>query len=222
MKYLLHLDTSGENAIVAVAGDGKLICFAQNEERRNHAAALNLMIDEMLAKAGISFTDLAAVVVCAGPGSYTGLRIGMATAKGLCFGLDIPLIADNKLTLLAWQAYSRHSEKYGWYIPILTAREKEFFTSVFDHDFNNVEPASHIVENQLNAILSGKEKIFIISSSFPAEMAEKYAENIYVVPEEPIDLHSWVFYSFDEYSCNKTVNLSTSEPFYLKQVYTHK
>lgn len=222
MKYFLHLDTSADTSTVAIGLEGKLICYSRNEEPRNHAAALNLMIQDMMAEAGITFRELSAVVVCAGPGSYTGLRIGMATAKGICYALDIPLLADNKLTLLAYQAYALFNQKYKHYIPILQAREKEYFIGIFDEHFVNTFPASHISENQLNTLFAGKENMYVICALLPAEINEKHAENAYLDNTLTIDLNSWVFYAFGQYVCNKTVNLSTSEPFYLKQVYTHK
>ncbi len=222
MKHLLHIDTSGDIGYVALAADGQIICSEQNNETRNHASTINLMIERVLAGSQVSFKDLAGVVVCAGPGSYTGLRIGMATAKGLCYALDIPLFLDNKLTLLAFQAYKKFGSKFAHYIAILPARENEYFLSIHDNNFTNTYDANHIMGSELDSLLSGKENMCIISNQLPPLTAEKYAENLYVAHETEIDKVIWGFYSFEQYKCNKTVNLSTSEPFYLKQVYTHK
>jgi tRNA threonylcarbamoyladenosine biosynthesis protein TsaB len=222
MNYLLHIDTSGDTGIVAIARDGGLICQASNTETRNHAATINIMIDEMVAVAGITLNDLSAVVVCAGPGSYTGLRIGLATAKGLCYALDVPLLLDNKLTLLAYQAFKKNDNKYGYYIPLLLAREREYFISVFDDTFKNTLPAKHIADNELPGILEGKAHICFISKEIDDENHKKYANIAYVDVDTDIDLSLWVFYAFEQFKCNNTVNLSTAEPFYLKQVYTHK
>ena len=222
MAYLLHIDTSGDAGCVALALDGKLLCHAENTEPRNHAASINVMIDDVLARAGIKFKDLAGVAVCAGPGSYTGLRISMATAKGLCYALDIPLLLENKLTLLAHQAYTKYQKKFAYYIPVLLAREKEYFISVFNSDFDNIFPAKHITENDMEAVFAEKNDICIISEQFNDENHQKYSKNAYVESETKIDLENWLFYTFEQYECNNTVNLSTAEPFYLKQVYTHK
>src|ERR1035437_1453422 len=102
MQYLLHIDTSTDTGVVALNCDGVILAYKVNEEARNHASTINIMIEKLLAGVKISLSDLDGIVVCAGPGSYTGLRIGLATAKGLCYALNVPLILDNKLTLLAY------------------------------------------------------------------------------------------------------------------------
>ena len=222
MKYFLHIDTSGDISCIAVALNGKLICCQINDTARNHAATINNMINSTLSDAGILITDLSAVVVCGGPGSYTGLRIGMATAKGLCYALDIPLLLDNKLTLLAYQNYERYKTKYDFYFPVLLARDKEFFISIHDNKFINTVQPIHIEENNLEVFLQEKKQICIISQCFTMEKYAQYAGNIEISNDIDIHLESWVFYTFQQYKCNNIVNLSTSEPFYLKQVYTHK
>lgn len=180
------------------------------------------MIDAVLAEAGIIMTQLSGIVVCAGPGSYTGLRIGVATAKGLCYALNIPLLLDNKITLLAYQAYRQFGTKYKMYVPLLLAREKEYFISCFDNGFQNTVAAKHIMESELGEYIGNNSDICLISDNFSLENDGKYSKNIYVDPNVNIDIKEWVFYSFEEYKCNNIVNLSTAEPFYLKQVYTHK
>ena len=222
MKYFLHIDTSGDIGCIAISSDGVLGCKTINTSSRNHAGTINTMVQEMLSEARITLSDLSAIVVCAGPGSYTGLRIGMATAKGLCYALDIPLLLDNKLTLLAYQAYKKYKIKYKYYYPVLLARDKEYFVSVFDQNFINNIPAAHISEGQMEQILQERTEICIISQCISPEILEKYKESIHVDPNVEIDINSWAFYTFEQYKCNNIVNLSTAEPFYLKQVYTHK
>ena len=222
MKYLLHIDTSGDSGCVALAGDGKLLAHQINTEARNHAGSINIMIQDIIGEVGISIKDLSGIVVCAGPGSYTGLRIGLSTAKGLCYAADLPLLMDNKLTLLANQAYAREGKTYKYYAALLTAREKEYFISVFDNEFNNIFPAQHIQENELRTIVLDHKKIHMsVDASFVANSLE-IGENLNISTMSEIDLNLWVSYAFEQYQCNKTVNLSTAEPFYLKQVYTHK
>ncbi len=222
MKYLLHIDTSGDTGTVAIACNGELVCSCTNTETRNQAGRINIMIADMALEAGIELSDLAAVAVCAGPGSYTGLRIGLATAKGLCYALGIPLLMQNKLTLLAYQAYRKSGNEYKYYIPVLLARENEYFISVFDNAFVNIHEATHVIGDEIDNILAGKEAICIISEHLGDENHQKYAKNAYVDQEVNIALPFWFFYAFEEFKCNRTVNLSTAEPFYLKQVYTHK
>lgn len=222
MKYLLHIDTSADTGSISLGCDGALLSTKTNSEARNHASAINLMIDAVLADGGITMQQLNAIVVCAGPGSYTGLRIGMATAKGLCYALNIPLLLDNKLTLLAYQAYRKYGGKYEQYLPILLARDKEYFISKFDNSFKNTSAATHIIDTQLTDYVNTETATCIISECVFKEVDLINADNIYIEPIISIDLNEWIFYAFKEYKCNNIVNLSTAEPFYLKQVYTHK
>ena len=156
MRYLLHIDTSTDSSILAIGLNGELLTQQINDETRNHAGTINNAIALMLHDIKISFKDLSAVVVCAGPGSYTGLRIGLSTAKGLCYALDKPLMLDNKLTLLAEDAALRH-RSYSQYISLIKAREKEYFINIYDDKQNCLLPPQHVSEDQLNSLINKKE-----------------------------------------------------------------
>jgi tRNA threonylcarbamoyladenosine biosynthesis protein TsaB len=219
--YLLHLDTSTDTGTVAISKDGLLVAHRTNEESRNHAATINIMIAGLLADTEISFGDLSAIVVCGGPGSYTGLRIGMATAKGLCYALDKPLLVDNRLTLLAFHA-CKQNENFARYISLLTAREKEYFISIYDKDFICRLPPQHITEDQLVGLIAEKESILIITDAPDYIFKTLSVSSLQMDTNIKTNLSSWCFYSYTQFNCNNIVNLSTAEPFYLKQVYTHK
>ena len=222
MKYLLHIDTSIDTGIVSISGDGALMAVCSNDETRNHAATINNMIDRVLAEVNISFDDLSGIVVCAGPGSYTGLRIGMATAKGLCYALDKPLILDNRLTLLATQAQRKYGNEYTQYVSLLVAREKEYFIGVYNNELVCTLPPQHILQEQLNELIDKKEKTYIITNA-PEDIITGLKINSLVINADIItDPVSWVSVAFEKYICNNIVNLADAEPFYLKQVYTHK
>lgn len=222
MTYLLHIDTSIDTGLIAVSGDGVLLASCMNEETRNHAATINNMISNVLADINISFEDLSGIVVCAGPGSYTGLRIGMATAKGLCYALDKPLILDNRLTMLAYQAQRNHPGEYSQYVSLLVARDKEYFISIYNNDLICTFPPQHIMEEQLDELIDKKEKTYIITDAVQDVILSLKINNLLIDTDIKTDLKSWVFYAFAKYIGNNIVNLSEAEPFYLKQVYTHK
>src|ERR1700733_7518788 len=101
MSYILQIETATTVCSVALAKGGKVVGFKQIDQRNIHAEVITLFIDELVAKAGIKYSDLDAIAVSCGPGSYTGLRIGVSTAKGLCFALDKPLIAIETLHAMA-------------------------------------------------------------------------------------------------------------------------
>jgi tRNA threonylcarbamoyladenosine biosynthesis protein TsaB len=219
MDYLLHIDTSADTCTVALAGDGILLAYKESAEARNHAGNINNMIGELLADAGISFPQLSAIAVCAGPGSYTGLRIGMATAKGLCYAVDTLLLLDNKLALLAYQAYTQN-KNYNAYISLLNARDKEYFITIYNNEFKCILEPQHVLEPQLEQILAQKNNSYIITDS--PEFVADPSINLYVDRVIKINLTSWGMFSFEKFKCNETVKLYAAEPFYLKQVYTHK
>ncbi len=219
--YLLHIDTATDTGTVALSKEGKIISLRNNLEARNHAGTINIMIQEVLSDANILLQDIAAVVVCGGPGSYTGLRIGVATAKGLCYALDKPLLMDNRLTLLAYNAYKKGNKNYSRYISLLMAREKEYFISIYDNSFNCLTSPQHITEEQLMQLLAGIQQAYVVTDSpLLQEMGEKDIKAIDTDTAMPLE--TWGIYAYEQLKCNDFVNLATAEPLYLKQVHTHK
>jgi tRNA threonylcarbamoyladenosine biosynthesis protein TsaB len=176
MIYLLHIDTSADVCGIAISGDGVLLCSASNSEPRNHAAVINQLIDRLLGEIHLSLQQLSGVVVCAGPGSYTGLRIAMASAKGICFAADMPLIIDNKLELLATSFQIPDGIETVNIATILIAREQEYFIGIYNYKGDCVMPPHHIPEVQLADLLQEKEKLHIVSNA-PMEVFYKLKVN---------------------------------------------
>ncbi len=222
MIYLLHIDTSTDAGIVALSGDGNILFHMVSNESRNHAAAINLAIQSISESAGITLSELSAIAVCGGPGSYTGLRIGLATAKGLCYALSKPLIMDNKLTILANQAFRKYSKSFDYYVSLLVARDKEYFISIYDNEFNCSLSPQHIAENELKNILSDKEKIYFSTNASPNIISDYGITDFHFDTDINVAPDAWCKADFDKFKCHEFEILSSSEPFYLKQVYTHK
>lgn len=153
MAYILHIDTATEVAQVGLAKDGQLIASATHAEQKDHAGFLQPALANLLGDAGISFSQLAAVAVIDGPGSYTGLRVGMASAKGLCYALQIPLITLGTLHLMAASALEQIGELSADALlcPMIDARRMEVFTAVFDKKMEIILPPTPLVleENSL-------------------------------------------------------------------------
>ena len=143
MIYILNLETATKNCSVSISGNGATLASKElSEEQFNHAEKLHLFIKEILEEQQLSLHDLQAVAVSKGPGSYTGLRIGVSSAKGLCFALDIPLIAVDTLAILAAQLQVAS----GAIVPMIDARRMEVFTQVFNAEKQAVsEPHALIV-----------------------------------------------------------------------------
>ncbi|MBN9482990.1 MAG: tRNA (adenosine(37)-N6)-threonylcarbamoyltransferase complex dimerization subunit type 1 TsaB [Bacteroidetes bacterium 43-93] len=223
MGYLLHIDTSGDAGLVAVSRDGVVVSSRRNTDNRNHAAAINLHVEEILQEAGIAMHKLDAIAVCGGPGSYTGLRIGLATAKGLCYVLDKPLMMHNRLQLAILGAYYKYLDEYDFYATVMQAREKEYYFATYNNKNEIVIEPQHANEEQLVAlksILNGKT---LLAADINEEINNIFSspDNL-VLPEIAINVEAWARYSNERYNCNEFVNLQYAEPFYLKSVYTHK
>jgi tRNA threonylcarbamoyladenosine biosynthesis protein TsaB len=215
------LITSGSIGTIAISGDGALLASKTNTDTRNQAAVINIMINEVIDQVGIALADLSTVVVCAGPGSYTGLRIGMATAKALCYVLDKPLVLHNKLTLLAKQQLDK-APGYDLYMPLLKAREREYFIAVYDNAFNCIVAPQHIMESRMADLVDKNKTILIAGDADENAIKNLIINNIHIITAAEIDINAWAVFSHTVSKCNENVNLSTAEPFYLKPAYTTK
>jgi len=139
--YILHLETSTKVCSVALSRDGKMIALKEiAEENYSHAENITLFIEDVLKQAEISIKEIHAVSVSSGPGSYTGLRIGVSTAKGLCYPLNIPLISVDSLLALNEIAILKHPNTN--LCPLIDARRMEVFNAIFNQDGEEIKPIS--------------------------------------------------------------------------------
>ena len=146
MPVILSLETSTDVCSVALYDGKTLLGDAVLQEPQAHASRLAPLIDEIRQTSGLDFKDLDAVAVSKGPGSYTGLRIGTSTAKGLCYALDIPLIAVGTLELMAYQAIALNPGN-ALLCPMIDARRMEVYCLIADDRLNIIEPvAARIVD----------------------------------------------------------------------------
>jgi tRNA threonylcarbamoyl adenosine modification protein YeaZ len=136
---ILLIDTSQETGIVALAKEGRVMFSEENKIAKEHAMWLHVATGRLLAEAKITMRELEAVAVVAGPGSYTGLRVGMAAAKGFCYALKIPLITQNTLRVMAESMRSFAEEKNAMICPMIDARRDEVFTALYQRGTRNAE-----------------------------------------------------------------------------------
>jgi len=140
MGLLLNIETATEVCSVSLAREGEVIGLRESVEGQNHSVLLGVYVDELLREHGVRVEDLDAVAVSMGPGSYTGLRIGVSLAKGLCFGGDVPLVAVGTLQALAAAVADRVAEEDALYCPMIDARRMEVYTALFNRAGNAVQP----------------------------------------------------------------------------------
>ena len=142
MALILNIDTSLETASVCLAKDAVAVKLLINENQRDHASWIHNAIHLALQDSGCLITELEAVAVSNGPGSYTGLRVGLATAKGLCYGLGIPLITISTLKMMATAVKHKASDLI---CPMIDARRMEVFTAVYNKDLLELSPAQAMI-----------------------------------------------------------------------------
>ena len=220
MAYILHIETSTKQCSVALAYRGKpLSSRVLNSESFSHNEKLHLFISEVLEEANLKPKQLDAISVSKGPGSYTGLRIGVAAAKGFCFALDIPLIALNSLEILVQGVTQAEVELI---IPMMDARRMEVYTAIFDGSKNWINQTSALVLNQdsFKEIVKDKTVLFLGNGT------NKFQE---LIPEINLT-HSFennfpnaidmVELTWEKYISEDFESLAYFEPFYLKDFQT--
>jgi tRNA threonylcarbamoyladenosine biosynthesis protein TsaB len=212
-KYILNLETSTSNCSVALAKDGEVICLKEdNSLKYSHAERLHVYIEEVIKKANIQKNELAAVAVSKGPGSYTGLRIGVSAAKGLGFALGIPLIAVPTLEALAHKIQI----KDGLIVPMLDARRMEVYTSIFDSNYECIEPtnAKILDQNSYSDILKN-HPVYFIGNGVEKTKAILKHPNAFFDSQLP-SAKQMCSLSYRKLQTQDVEDLAYFEPFYLK------
>lgn len=166
MALILNIDTATSVCSIALAKEGQILGIKENTEGLNHSVLLGTFIDELLKEFNMEVKQLDAIAVSMGPGSYTGLRIGVSMAKGLCYGGQKPLIAVNTLQALARSVSDKLKEE-AWYCPMIDARRMEVYTAFFDRVNRPMidTKAEIITQDSFAAILSGHKVYFFGNGS---------------------------------------------------------
>jgi len=213
MTYILQIETATKNCSVALSKDGQtVICKEIAESGYSHAEKLHIFIEEILQEAQLQFKDLSAIAVSQGPGSYTGLRIGVSAAKGLCYSLNIPLLAIDTLEALARKLVVQN----GVIIPMIDARRMECYTAVFDVHYQKVRTVqSEIIdENSFGEL----EDIIHFVGDGATKCKAVLSTDKFVYHDEMIfpSANEMSAIAYDKYKKNDTVDVAYFEPFYLK------
>lgn len=219
MSIILALETSSAKCSVAISNQAELISFEEIPAGYAHVSQLTILIDQCLSKAGLAMNNLNAIAISDGPGSYTGLRVGSSTAKGLCYALNIPLIAINTLDLIAEEHIRSHEE----------LNEKNAVVAVIDARRDEVYAAA---KNGRGIEIFGPKSMIIVKGIFD-EMMNKYP-NIELVGDsvgkcesildnesinyvlKTLDARFLSIYASDRFIAQDFQNISTYTPFYLK------
>ena len=214
MAVILCLETSTTNCSVAIAVDGEIIALQEdNNNKYSHAEKLHSFIDQVLAESGILKSSLQAIAVSKGPGSYTGLRIGVSAAKGLCFAIDVPLIAIPTLEALAHQAVVEN----GYIIPMLDARRLEVYAAVFSSDNYQIREtkAEVLDENSYDGYLKTTKVCFIGDGVEKFKALCKHKNAVFMDNKLPSAKQMGALSEL-KYQKNDFEDVAYFEPYYLK------
>jgi tRNA threonylcarbamoyladenosine biosynthesis protein TsaB len=226
MAAILSIETATPLCSVALAVDGKVLAYRESQEEKSHAARLTVFIEEIMHEQGLHMKDLDAIAIGKGPGSYTGLRIGVSTAKGLCYGAKIPLIALGTLKILFNQAVAKLASETNslnnsgniLLCPMIDARRMEVFTCMYSLAGEEMQPVSAtIIEPVTFSGFLSDNRIFFFGSGMDKcrdILAHPNAHFVDDIKPRASALASSAEQLFKDKSFE---NLAYFEPFYLKE-----
>jgi len=221
MSIILHIETSTNVCSVALSENGRCLFSKSNAEGMNHAALLSVFIAEALEVLKSNEKKPDAVAVSSGPGSYTGLRIGVSTAKGLCYGYGIPLIAVSTLEVLTAQALQSVLDQNVLYCPMIDARRMEVYAAFYNADMEiKREISADIIDSDSYADMLDKQPVYFFGNG--AEKCKstlthpnaRFIDNLVPLAENMISFAEKAF------ADNNFVDVAYFEPFYLKEFQT--
>ena len=223
MVNLLHIETATITCSTAISTDDKIVAYRESHVDKSHASLLTVFIEDLFAETGLDPANLDAISVSMGPGSYTGLRIGVSAAKGLAYGLKIPLIAVSTLEAMAWGFIrSLHfknieSNKHVLVCPMIDARRMEVYTSLFDTRLKLVEGVSAkiITEDSFKEYLEKGQIYFFGTGALKCTEAINHKNAVFID-----EFHSSARFqgqlAYKSFIENNFENIAYFEPYYLK------
>ena len=217
MSLILNIDTALEGAAVCLARNGNVLQLESSHQQKDHAAWLHPAIAKMIKQEGCTLGDLRAVAVSIGPGSYTGLRVGLSAAKGFCYALDIPLITVGTLEILAASVQNAAADLI---CPLIDARRMEVYAAVYTKDLTEkTAPYSLIVDtNSFLELLSEHPVLFCGNGTKKLQDLISHPNAVFSASSP--DPQVFARLSFSYFSGKRFAELAYSEPLYIKEFYT--
>lgn len=224
MNYILNIHTTGEKAIVNLSNEDRLLATATNAEQKEHASFLHIAIKKILQDHDIAINEIKAIGVTAGPGSYTGIRVGLATAKGLCFALKIPLMLFNSLELMAFSAIENleRFDDRALFCPMIDARRMEVFTAVYDKNLKEINPPIALIlnDNSFEELIQDKPFYYFGSGADKfKKIVKTHSQNLYSI-SSGVSSASLAKFSWNKFRNENFENIIKAEALYVKEFYT--
>ncbi len=211
---ILNIETSTTNCSVSLSKEGETLVLKEDYNNGfSHAEKLHIYIDDVLKKAKIALSDLDAIAISKGPGSYTGLRIGVSAAKGLCYALDKPLISIPTLEALAHQI----SIEEGVIVPMLDARRMEVYSAIFDSQHRQIrDTQAQILDNASFAEYLDKGKVYFIGNGVEKTKTLIAHPHAVFVDNKLPSANEMSLLAYNKYKKNDFEDVAYFEPYYLK------
>jgi tRNA threonylcarbamoyladenosine biosynthesis protein TsaB len=218
MATILNIETATDICSVALESDGDILFDRISSGNATHAALIGPFIDEALKKAKSEGKTIEAVAVSSGPGSYTGLRIGASAAKGVCFGLNVPLIAIKTLEILTTSAIRLNNKKDCLYCPMIDARRMEVYAAVFDNCLNEIRTtqADVVTADTYASFLKDREVCFFGNGAAKCQETID-SENAVFLPDVQPLASEMVLLAEQAFNEKQFENVAYYDPFYLKE-----
>jgi len=222
LSLLLNIDTATEVASVCITNNGQTLAFAKNENQKEHASFVHIAIESLLQKTGYKLADMEAFAVTSGPGSYTGLRVGMAAAKGFCYALSKPLITINTLEVMTKAAIDVCGKKEESFLfcPMIDARRMEVFTAIYNvHIESIISPQPRILdESSFSNYMISNKILFFGSGSNKFKQMQSNSNALFA--DIKSDARTLGQLSEESFYKRKFTNVSHSEPTYFKDFHS--
>lgn len=220
-QYILQLETATQVCSAALSADGQTIAYRDIDEPNVHASRLTLLVKTLLQETGLSFADLHAVAVSKGPGSYTGLRIGVSVAKGFCYATDLPLIGVGTLEAMARGFAASHAEALRtdtWFCPMIDARRMEVYTAAYGPQLQQVRPIEARIIDQSSFASAGAAHRIALFGSGADKFAALFAGHpaVMVVPGFKNSASHLSQLAYEAFQAGDFVDVAYFEPYYLK------
>lgn len=213
--YILCLDTSTNVCSVSIAKNGTVIASRSNDDYKSHTRMIMLLVEECVQASQITLQDINAISVASGPGSYTGLRIGASSAKGLCLGLDLPLIGINSLEILA-EGVKEALHDDSIIVPAIDARRQEIYAQVYDYKGNELVSTTSIILTEPNILTDTfKDKTIHAIGNGASKVAKHYSDRT-TLHALKADAAFMSETSYDRYTQGAFNNIVTFSPYYHK------
>jgi len=217
MALILQIETATQVCSAALSQNGKTVAVKELQANNIHAGSLTLFIQDVMSVAGMSYSQLDAISVSKGPGSYTGLRIGVSTAKGLCFALDKPLIAIPTLNMMAKGFLKAYPDFGGLVCPMIDARRMEVFTALFDSTLSTLEDVSAKIIDEHSYVdqLDHNKIMFLGDGAEKCAVAIQHPNALFNA-ENYNSASNMTELSYEAFQNANFEDLAYFEPFYLK------